>query len=203
MVEEAAYFRALERGFRGGNPIDDWLAAEREINRLLPSPQQQKQDLVAFEKLRAGVRKILADSRDTLNADTIRQALSETQAQLKQLGHETVDTIDRVATSVERDMLDATRRMGARLENYSAQSADVFDAWRDRGGQFLARAADAVRDWAQQVGARLGQYTYRTGEMAAAGTLECSACGERVVLETSAHVPLCPKCRRSEFRRVL
>lgn len=38
MIAEAAYFRALERGFSGGDPLDDWLMAEREINHLLPTP---------------------------------------------------------------------------------------------------------------------------------------------------------------------
>jgi hypothetical protein len=32
LVGERAYFRALERGFWGGNPFDDWLAAEAEID---------------------------------------------------------------------------------------------------------------------------------------------------------------------------
>ena len=32
LISEAAYFRAQQRGFAGGNPIDDWLAAEREID---------------------------------------------------------------------------------------------------------------------------------------------------------------------------
>lgn len=42
MIAEAAYFRAMQRGFSGGDPVDDWLVAEREIDRLLPSSQQQK-----------------------------------------------------------------------------------------------------------------------------------------------------------------
>jgi hypothetical protein len=35
MVAEAAYLRAESRGFSGGNPTDDWLAAEAEIEKLL------------------------------------------------------------------------------------------------------------------------------------------------------------------------
>lgn len=42
MIAEVAYFRAMQRGFNGGDPVDDWLVAEREINRLLPARQQQK-----------------------------------------------------------------------------------------------------------------------------------------------------------------
>jgi hypothetical protein len=35
MVAEAAYLRAESRGFSGGNPTDDWLAAEAEIDKIL------------------------------------------------------------------------------------------------------------------------------------------------------------------------
>jgi hypothetical protein len=31
MVAEKAYFRALDRGFQGGDPVEDWLIAEREV----------------------------------------------------------------------------------------------------------------------------------------------------------------------------
>jgi hypothetical protein len=35
MIAEAAYFRAQRRGFQIGNPLEDWLAAEAEIDRVL------------------------------------------------------------------------------------------------------------------------------------------------------------------------
>jgi hypothetical protein len=35
MVAEAAYLRAEKRGFSGGNPTEDWLAAEAEIEKFL------------------------------------------------------------------------------------------------------------------------------------------------------------------------
>jgi len=34
-IAEAAYYRAEPRGFRGGDPAADWLAAEAEIDALL------------------------------------------------------------------------------------------------------------------------------------------------------------------------
>lgn len=34
-VEVAAYYMAERRGFAGGNEMDDWMAAEAEIDRLL------------------------------------------------------------------------------------------------------------------------------------------------------------------------
>jgi hypothetical protein len=39
LISEAAYFRAQKRGARPGNPVDDWLEAEAEIDaRLLYRP---------------------------------------------------------------------------------------------------------------------------------------------------------------------
>ncbi|HHM04523.1 MAG TPA: DUF2934 domain-containing protein [Gammaproteobacteria bacterium] len=35
MIAEAAYYQAEKRGFSGGNPAEDWLAAEREVDRQL------------------------------------------------------------------------------------------------------------------------------------------------------------------------
>ena len=35
MIAEAAYYRAEQRGFQSGDPVEDWLAAEREIAERL------------------------------------------------------------------------------------------------------------------------------------------------------------------------
>lgn len=35
MIAEAAYYRAERRGFQGGDPVQDWIEAEAEINRIL------------------------------------------------------------------------------------------------------------------------------------------------------------------------
>ena len=35
MVQTAAYFRAEQRGFEGGNPDQDWFEAESDVDRML------------------------------------------------------------------------------------------------------------------------------------------------------------------------
>ncbi len=202
MIEQAAYFRAQQRGFNGGDPVADWLVAEREINRMLPSPQQQKQELAAYKKLREGVRHILGEAKETMVAATIRQALVQATVQLKQMGEHTADTIDNVAASVEKDMVNAAQKIGTRWDAYSEKTADLFQVWRDRGNRFLEDATTAVGDWLQQTSEKLRMQTYHSGEMAAGGTLECTACGEHIVLQTPAHLPACSKCRNTEFRRI-
>ena len=202
MIAEAAYFRAMQRGFNGGDPLDDWLAAEREISRLLPSPQQQQQERAAYEKLREKVRKYLVEARDTVNAENLKQGFDKATDELRKTGEHTAETINKISVSLRKDMASAAEKMGPKWELFTEKSADLFEVWRDRGSQFLAQASGAVGDWLQQAGDRLKQQTYRAGEMTAGGTLECTQCGERMTLATSAHIPPCPKCKNMEFRRL-
>ena len=37
MIQTAAYLRAEKRGFQGGNPVQDWVDAEHEIDATLKS----------------------------------------------------------------------------------------------------------------------------------------------------------------------
>ncbi len=37
MIADAAYFRALQRHFEPGHELEDWLAAEQEVDKLSPS----------------------------------------------------------------------------------------------------------------------------------------------------------------------
>lgn len=37
MIAEAAYLRAEQRGFTGASAMDDWLAAEADVDRRYPA----------------------------------------------------------------------------------------------------------------------------------------------------------------------
>jgi hypothetical protein len=39
LIAEAAYERAQRRGFKGGDPVTDWLEAEQDIDARLPRPR--------------------------------------------------------------------------------------------------------------------------------------------------------------------
>jgi rubrerythrin len=202
MIAEAAYYRALRRNFQGGDPVKDWFEAEREVDRLLPGPEQKKRELAAYERLRDEIGKRLGEVRETLNAETMRQALHSARERLKEAGEHTADTVDKVAASIEKDIVNAAHRMGPKWEAFSEKTADLFGVWRDRSATFLGRAAQGVVEWLHQAGRQLGPRTYRTGEIAAAGTFACTACGHEVQLKTAAHLPPCPSCLKTEFKRI-
>jgi hypothetical protein len=182
--------------------LADWLAAEREINRLLPGPKQQKEEQAIYTKLRALLREHLTAVQENINADTVREALDKARIRLHDAGEHAADAIDKVANTIEKDIAAAVQRLGPAWESLSVKTAGLFEVWRDRGAVFLGKASVALGAWLRQSGARLQQPVYRTGEMTEAGTFECRSCGERIVLETAAHLPVCTRCRNTGFRRV-
>ncbi|MBU1237989.1 MAG: zinc ribbon-containing protein [Gammaproteobacteria bacterium] len=42
---------------------------------------------------------------------------------------------------------------------------------------------------------------FKTGEITTAGTLTCTKCGQTVQLKQTAHIPPCPRCNATEFRK--
>ena len=84
MIAEAAYFRAERRGFDGGDPVEDWMAAEAEVDARLEAMRED--DLL--ERLDAGLaaanKKLTALKRKLkgLSAD----AQSQWQKDIDKLG---------------------------------------------------------------------------------------------------------------------
>src|ERR1043165_2649181 len=50
LIAEAAYRRAEQRNFTAGDPLDDWLQAEREIDRSLGESRSADQESAAYER---------------------------------------------------------------------------------------------------------------------------------------------------------
>src|ERR671911_622874 len=65
MIAEAAYFRAEKRNFKGGDPVTDWIEAEKEIESGSDDPDGkhildtiEEQVATANKKLKALRRKV-------------------------------------------------------------------------------------------------------------------------------------------------
>src|SRR5690606_31924370 len=204
VVAEAPYYRAERPGFREGGSVNDWLEAEREVDRMLSGQDRDRkaEEVAAYKRLREEIRKILGEVRETVNADTMRQAVDRAGKELREAGGYAADTVNKVVSALKKDVAGTADRVGSRWETVSGRASDVFDIWRDRSSAFLAHAAKGVADWLEDVRGKLERRTYRAGEMTYGGVFECTECGERITLDQPTHLPDCPRCRKSEYRRV-
>jgi isocitrate dehydrogenase len=62
----------------------------------------------------------------------------------------------------------------------------------------LHLAGDAFRDLAAKTDKSLA---CGTGELTSAGSLTCSACGKIISLKKSGHIPPCPNCQGTQFKK--
>jgi len=201
MIATAAYMRAEQRRFVGGDPMADWLAAEAEVNQSLAAQRQEK-ERAAFERMYKEVRHALEEVREKVSAQTIQDALEKASTVLREAGEYTGDTVSKVTEAVKKDLAITAVRLAPKWEALSGEAAGLFEVWQGRSKAFLGRAATATGDWLQELGSRLERQTYRAGEMTGAGTFECARCGERQALAAPGHLGECLKCQGSEFRRV-
>jgi hypothetical protein len=150
MIAEAAYFRAEKKGFADSDPVQDWLAAEAGIDKHLEelrNHEVQKQERAAYEKMRRELKKIFADTRDTINAETVKQALEKLNKEFKDMGEFIPETVNRASKNLKHEMAVAVEKLGSNWKDLSAKSSEIFDVWKERGAHFLNRASEALNDW--------------------------------------------------------
>jgi hypothetical protein len=157
MIAEAAYFRAERRGFSRGDPIEDWLGAEAEIEKSLKQLHEaelKKQQLAAHERMRLGMKKILANTQDVVGAETIKHAFDKLNREFREVGEFVPKTIDKASKMLKQEMTATIERLGPRWGTLSGKSAELFEAWKDSGSHFLNQASRSLNDWARRYGSK-------------------------------------------------
>jgi len=97
-------------------------------------------------------------------------------------------------TSLPRNVDETTAAYGRHMdvELIEAKLLDLFTSVADQTKLELAQ-------WAAQANDSGG---YRSGEITAAGTLECTSCAEQLTFAKAGRIPLCPNCQDDEFTRL-
>jgi len=142
------------------------------------------------------------DSAEKKTVPWLREALDDARDKAVELEELTREEADRIARYVERDVQDAAEFLADSgqefrdwlrfdMELIQDRFLDMFAGMADQTGQALRDIADRAREAS----------TYHTGEITAPGVLECTACGELLHFEKTGHIPPCPKCQHTQFRR--
>ena len=124
MISEAAYFRALDRGFEGGDPVSDWLNAERAIDaQFKVAPHDKKlaelyeQLAEANEKVRELTEEFKSEARDgwaeeVERIERLRDGFSEKLEEIREHTGEAKKRAKRQADTLWRDLNEGLTRIG-------------------------------------------------------------------------------------------
>lgn len=137
---------------------------------------------------------------DTL--PSLRRNIDQAREKAVELGELTREEAERIASYIERDVKDAA--------DFLARSQQALADWlrfdleliEHRLLEMFTNVADRTR---LELGA-LAEQARRasmdhTGEIAGPGTLVCANCGKEMHFHKTGHIPPCPACRGTDFRR--
>jgi len=162
MIAEAAYFRAEERAFVGGNVAEDWLQAEAEIDRMLK--EQGRLPSMTPEEIEQRVQGALANDPAAIAAQVRAITLDALTR-----GHLDTDALKRVAAAVVK----GARKGAAQLGEHGGQA--LKEAMRGLD-EALAGAAEAAQLAIQEAAGRTSEFSRQglkraTDELATLQTL--------------------------------
>ena len=199
MIEEAAYYRAEHRAFHGGDPVEDWLTAESEVDEMLGhgetavSPAAQ-----AYRALRQRLKAHLAEIPERVDTAALQHAFERARTEIGAKGADTTKALGEAADALKLNTL----RLAERLRNtelpVEAPGGELLAAWRSRSRASWNRAVQALHKWAGH-GAKEQPVHYVAGQLVEPGAYRCIACGGRLSMKHAGHLKPCPHCNRTEF----
>ena len=134
---------------------------------------------------------------------TLKENLEQARSKLSEWGEITREEIDNVSDYVQRDLHDAADYLGETgrdfkdwlktdLEFAQSKFAEMFASMADKTRIELERFAEQAR--------KVGEW--HTGEVTGVGILECKSCGEHLHFDKPGHVPPCPKCHGTVYKKI-
>ena len=149
-----------------------------------------------YEKMSKMLRENV-ERAGNISEEVFEKALTESREWAYKLKDNYGDDIGKVSDFIRRDWHEAIRHT-------SGQARKRLDIDRLQAGMLdvLSRLAGSAGSQLENFAGKLKEkLRYKTGEIAGAGTLECSGCGQQLAFEKPKRIPPCPKCRGSIFER--
>ncbi len=133
---------------------------------------------------------------------TLKSAFDHAREKAVELDELTSEEAEKIADYVKRDLHDAA--------NFMADNADGFRDWlrfdleliESRALEMFISVADKTRLELARLAERAREgVLYHTGEITGPGTLVCSGCGKTLNFHKAGHIPPCPQCRGTRYKR--
>lgn len=133
----------------------------------------------------------------------LRHLVDAAEAKMIELNELTREEAEKIGAYIKRDIEDAATYLN-RPENRELVDWFKFDLRliEERLLDLFTGVADQTRLELLALEQQARRATeYHTGEVTGIGTLYCTACGEALHFHATGHIPPCPRCRGTTFKR--
>lgn len=185
---------------------------------------QRQEELSAYEKILDDVKHRLKTLQNSVDTQALNEIIDKSTEELKQIESHSLDAVAKASDALKKDLASSAERTKPLIEALRTDASQALDTLHEAGAQIwtqLAKGAgSSMEDWrawtggtfetflnqlsaaSGKLGDELGRaLTYRTGEMTHGGTFRCVDCETHLMLKQPGHLPPCPKCHKTAFRR--
>ena len=175
---------------------------ERRIMAEEDNQQQRERHAHGYDRILQRAREYL-DEFEEHAGDAVATAVDRAKERSHELGELSREEAERIGEYVRRDMSDAAAWMEESGQEFGQWLRFDLEQVEQRLMENFLKVADRTRvelsDWAERAN-RFGEW--HTGEITSVGTLRCEGCGEELHFTRTAHIPPCPRCHGTVFKRV-
>lgn len=167
------------------------------------SAEQQKNERRVHGYNRMMERVKTAIGADSTVAVNLSEAIAKARDKAVEAEELTREEAEQIGEYLRRDLVDA----GHFLADSHNELADWLhfdlELIEDKLAELLQGVADRTRvDLALLAEHARHADEYFSNELVGGGTLECVNCGKQLSFHKTGHIPPCPACRQTRFRRV-
>jgi uncharacterized coiled-coil DUF342 family protein len=123
LIAQAAYLRAEKRGFQGGDPVEDWLAAEAEVEARLRA-EREKEERRDFRRYTEGLREQIDTA--TLRLEELRDRASALRGEARQEWQRGVDEIKERRDALEQKLAELRKKGRKKRDELKRQADEVL-----------------------------------------------------------------------------
>ncbi len=170
-------------------------------NQKPPSPDLIDRLVNAYDTMLERVDDTLHRIEDR-GVPALRHSIDQARERAVELGELTREEAERLGRYIQRDMEDAAHYLAATGEEMRSWIGFDLRLVETRLLDMFASVADQTSLQLRELAERaLHAELYRTGEVTGPGTLVCTSCGKQMHFHKAGHIPPCPTCKKTEFRR--
>ena len=185
---------------------------------------RRDEELSAYEKIFKDVRDQLENLRNSVDTKALNEIIDQSAEELKKIESHSLDVIAKASEALKKDLATSAERVKPLMEALQKDANQALDTLHKAGAQVWTQLAKETgssmeqwREWtggtfeaflhhlseaSDKLGDEIGRaLTYHTGEMTHGGKFRCVDCETHLTLKQPGHLPPCPKCHKTEFRR--
>ncbi len=155
----------------------------------------------AYNNMLSQLKEVWHDTEEKA-LPTLKEGLDVAKQKASELEELSREEADKIAGYIKRDLEEAGEFLsenGKQLKDWLKFDLEYAEI---RLAEMFAGLADTTRIELDKIAERARKVgEWHTGEITSIGILRCKECGELLHFETTGHVPPCPKCHGTVFKK--